>query len=164
MTFFKYNENKHSYKIYIYLAYQKLSHLNTKMQNFSDKVKNTYGITVGTDPLQCDESPNTIVKCANYNRRPIQNFTSVYQIKLCTVRIVLIISRITFACIKVSRSSDPIYYLLYNQCEVHFSEAYTDKANGPQFIWPDFCWSSICYKDIRNHYSYEFIWKIVPLE
>ena len=121
-----------------YLAYNKLKHLNTKIQKISDKLKDTYGITVGTDPLQCDESPNTIVKCANYNRRPIQNFTSVYQIKLCTVRIVLIISRRPFLFIKGSRYSDPIGYLLCNQCEVHFSDEESDKANGLQFVRPYF--------------------------
>ena len=79
--------------------------------------------------------------------------------KLCTVRIALIISMRPFAFIKGSRSSDPIDYLLCNQCEVHLSDEDTDKANGPQFIWSDFYWSILHCKDIRNHHSSDFIWK-----
>ena len=41
----------------LYPAYQKLSHLNTKTRNISDKLKDMYGIIVGTDPI-----PNPIVK------------------------------------------------------------------------------------------------------
>ena len=82
---------------------------------------------------------------------------------ICTVSSALIISRRPFAFIRGSRSSDTIDYLLCNQCEVHLSYEDTDKANGPQFIWPAFYWSIMHCKDIHNHYSYEFIWKIVPL-
>ena len=77
--------------------------------------------------------------------------------KICTVSSALIISRRPFAFIKGSRSSDPIDYLLCNQCEVHLSDKDTDKENGPQFIWPDFYWSILHCRDIRNHYSSEFI-------
>ena len=48
-----------------YLAYQKLSHLNIKNQELYDKFKDTYGITIGADLLQCAGPPNPIVKCAN---------------------------------------------------------------------------------------------------
>ena len=44
------------------------------------------------------------------------------------------------------------------------SDEDSDKENGTQFIWPDFYWSIIQCKDIHDHYSFEFIWKIVPLE
>ena len=40
------------------------------------------------------------MKCANCNRRLIQNSTSVYQMKLCTVSIALIISTRPFVFIK----------------------------------------------------------------
>ena len=112
-----------------YLAYQKLSHLNTKIQKLSDRLKDMYGITVGTDHPQCSEPSNPIIKCANCNRKPIQNFTLIYQMKLCTVSSDLIISRRPFAFIKESRSSDPIDYLLCNQCEVHLSDRDTDGQN-----------------------------------
>ena len=38
-----------------YLAYQKLSRLSTKICKLSDKLKDTYGITAGTDHPQCAE-------------------------------------------------------------------------------------------------------------
>ena len=71
--------------------------------------------------------PDPIIKCENWNRRPIQNFTKVYQMKLCTVGSALIISRRTLLFIKCSISSDPIDYLLCNQCEVNLSDKDTDK-------------------------------------
>ena len=85
--------------------------LNTKTRKLSDKMKNTYGITVGTENPQCTEASNSIIKCENCNRRPIQNCTSVYQIKLCTVSSALIISRRLFVFIKGYRYSDPIDFL-----------------------------------------------------
>ena len=111
--------------------------LNAKLRNISDKLKYMYGITVGTNHSQCTEPPYPIIKCLNFNRRPIQNCILFYQMKLCTVSIAFIVSRRPVAFIKRSRSSDPIDYLLCNQCEVHFSDKDTDKSNGPQFIWPD---------------------------
>ena len=114
-----------------YLAYQKLRRSNTKTRNLFDKLKDTYVITVSTDHTQCSEPPDTIITCANCNRITIQNFTSVYQMKLCTVISALIISRRPFTFIKVYRSSDQIDYLVCNQCEVHLSDKDTDKENGP---------------------------------
>ena len=66
----KYSSNKRGY-----LAYQKLSRLNTKTRKLYDKLKDTYGITVGTDLPQCAEPPNPIVKYANCNKIPTQNCT-----------------------------------------------------------------------------------------
>ena len=123
-----------------------------------------YGITVGTDHPQYAETPNTIIKFANCNRIPIQNCTSIFQMKLCTVSSALIISRRPCAFIKWFRSSDTIDYLLCNQCEVNLSDEDTDKENGPQFIWRDFYWSILHWRDICNNYSSELIWKIVLLE
>ena len=137
-NFRRYNDNKHSSNKKGYLAYQKLCRFNTKILKLCDKFKDTFGITVGTDHPHCAEPSDPIIKCANFNRGPIQNFTSIYQIKLCTVSSALIISRRPFSFIKVSRSSDTIDYLLFNQCEVFLSDEDTDKANGPQFIWPAF--------------------------
>ena len=82
--FCKYNENKHSSNKKGYLSYQKLSRLNTKIRKLSNNLKDTYGITVGTNHLKCAEPPDPIVKCADCNRRPILHFTSVYQMQLCT--------------------------------------------------------------------------------
>ena len=76
---------------------------------------------------------------------------------LCNISSALIISRRLFAFIKGYRTSDTIDHLLYNQCEVHLSDEDSDKSNGPQFIWLDFYWSITRRKDIRNHYSSEFI-------
>ena len=104
--FHKYNKNKHSSDRNRYLDYKKLKHLNTKIRKLSDKFKDTYGINFGTDHPQYTEPSDPTIKCANCNRRPIQNCTSIYQIKLCTVSSVLIISRRPFAFIKGSRSSD----------------------------------------------------------
>ena len=108
--------------------------------------------------------PDIIIKCADCNSRPIQNCTSNHQMKLCTVNSVLIISRRSFVPIKWYRSSDPVNFLLCNHCEVQLSDKDTNKAYGPQFIWSYLYWNIIRYKDIRNHYSYKFIWKIVPLD
>ena len=83
--------------------------------------------------------------------------------KLCIVSSALIISRRPFSFIKGSRSSDTINHLICNQCEVHLSDKYTNKSNGPQFIWPGFYLIILHCRDIYNHYSSEFIWKIVPL-
>ena len=94
--FHRYKENKHFMDINGYLAYNKLKILNTKIMKLSGKLKDTYGITVGTDHLQCSEISDTIIKYEDCNIRPIQNGTSVYQMKLCTVRSSLIISRRTF--------------------------------------------------------------------
>ena len=80
--------------------------------------------------------------------------------KLCNARSASIITRRPFAFIKGSRSSDPIDYLLCNQFEVHLSDEDSDKANGPQSIWPYFYWSIIHCKDICNHYSSGFIWEL----
>ena len=71
--FSKYNENKHSADKNGYLSYNKLKCLNTKIQKLYDKLKDAYGITVGTDHPQCAEPPDPIVKCENCNRRPIQD-------------------------------------------------------------------------------------------
>ena len=138
--------------------------MNTKTRKLSDKFKDTYGITVGTDHPQCSEFPNPIIKFANCNRRLIQNCTSVHKIKLCTISSDLIIISRPFAFIKGSITTNPIDYLLCNQCEIHLSDKATDKENGPQFIWPYFYWSILRFKDIRNNSSSECIWKIVPLE
>ena len=70
-----------------------------------------YGITVGINLPQCAENPDPIVKFKIFNRRPIQNCTSVYKMQLCTVSSALIIGGRPFAFIKGSRSSDPIDYL-----------------------------------------------------
>ena len=123
-----------------------------------------YVITVVTNHPRCAEPSDTIIKFVDFNRKPIQNCTSIYQIKLCTFNSALIISRIPFAFIKGSRSSDPIDYLLCNQYEVHYSDKDSDKDNRPQFIWPDFYWSILHCRDIHNNYYSEFIWKIGPLE
>ena len=136
----------------VYLAHNKLKRLNTK------NLKNMYVITVGTDNPQCAEPSNPIIKCESFNRILIQNCTSVYQMKLCTIRSDLIIIRIPFEPIKWYKSSGPIDYLLCNQCEVHLSDKDTDKANGAQFIWPAFYWSILRCKDIHNNGYSEFIW------
>ena len=110
--FRKYNKNKHYSNKKIYLAYQKVSHLNTKIRNISNKFKDTYGITVGSDHPKCYAPPNPIIKFANRNRRPIQNSASVYQMRICTISSALIIIRRPFSFIKGYIYSDPIYYLL----------------------------------------------------
>ena len=51
--------------------------------------------------------------------------------QLCTVRSSFIIGRRTFLFMKLSRSSDPIDYLLCNQCGLNLSVEDADKANGP---------------------------------
>ena len=112
--FRKYNEKNSSEKKG-YLAYKKLSCFNNRTRKIYDHLKDTYVINVVTDNSQYDKPPNTIVKRANSNRRPIQNCTSVYQMQLCTVNSALIIGRIPFALIKGSIYSDPIDYLLCNQ-------------------------------------------------
>ena len=89
-----------------------LKYMNTKIRKLSDYLKDTYEITVGTDNLQCAEPPDPIVKCANCNRRPIQNCTSVYQMELYTISSNLIIGRRPFSFIKGYIYSDPISYLL----------------------------------------------------
>ena len=94
-----------------YLAYNTVKRLNTKIRKLSDKLKDEYGITVGTDHPQCSEPSDPIIKCENCNRRPIQNCTSVYQMKLYTISSSLVISRIPLVFIKGSRYSDPIDYL-----------------------------------------------------
>ena len=134
-----------------------MNRLNTKIRKLSDKLNGMSVITVGTNHLQCAEPTDTIIKCANCNRIPIQNCTSVYQMKLFNVFSDLIISRRPFSFIKGYIYIDPIDYLLCKKFEVHFSNEETDKANGPQFIWTDFYWSIIRCKDIRNHYSSGFI-------
>ena len=90
-------------------------------------MKDTYGINIGTYHLQCAEPSDPVIKCENFNRRPIQNCISTYQMKLCTVINALIISMRPFVFIEGSIFSDPIDYLLYNQCEVHLSDKYNDK-------------------------------------
>ena len=117
-----------------YLAYQKLISLNTKIRKLSDNLKGTYGITSVNDHPRCAEPSDPIIKCANCNGRPTQNYTPIYQMKLCTVSISLIISIRPFTFIKVSRSSDPIDYLLRNHREVNLTDKDADKANGTQFI------------------------------
>ena len=164
ITFSQIQRKQTFYQQKSYPHYQKLSRLNTKIRKLSDKLKGTYEIIVGINHPQCAEPPNTIIKCVNFNIRRIQNCTSVYQMKLWTVRSALIISRRSFEFIKGSISSDKIDYLIYYQFELHLIDEDTDKANGPQFIWPYFYWSIIRCKDICNHSSSEFIWKIVPLE
>ena len=109
--FRKYNKKKY-YNKNVYLAYNKLKRFNNKNRKLSDKLKDMYGINVGTDNPKCAEPPNSAIKCADCNRRPIQNCMSVYQMQLCTVSISLVIVRIPFSFIKESRSSDPIDYLL----------------------------------------------------
>ena len=136
--FHKYNKNKHSSIINGYFAYNKLKFMNTKIRKLYDNLKDIYGITVGNNHLQCAKPPNPIVKFVNWNRRKIQNCISVYQTQLCTVSSALIICRRPFAFIKGYRYSDQIEYLLCNQSEVHLSDRDTDKANGPQFIYPYF--------------------------
>ena len=138
--------------------------MNTKIWKPSDKLKDTYGITVVTNNPQFSEPPDPIVKCTNCSRRPIKNCTQVYQMQFRTVRSYFIIVRRNFVFIRGIRSSDPIDYLLCNQCELYLSDKYNDKENGPQFIWPDFYWSILRYEDICKYDSYEFIWKIVHLE
>ena len=91
--FHKYDKNKHSANINGYLAYKKLNHFNTKIWKISDKLENMYEITLVTNHLQCAEPSDTIIKCAYLNRRPIQNCTSIYQMKLCTISSALFISR-----------------------------------------------------------------------
>ena len=138
--------------------YQKLINFNTNIRKLSDKLKDNYGINVGTDLLQCVELPDAIVQCKNYNRKPIKNYTSVYQIQLYTISSALIVGRRPFESTKVSISNDPNEYLLCKQCGVNLSEKNIDKANGLQFIRPDLFWCIPCCKDIRNHYSSEFVW------
>ena len=158
--FCQYKENKQSSNKQLYLAYPKLSHLNTKIRNIFDKLKDTCDITVVTGHPQRAEPPNPIIKCANCNRKPIQNCALVYQRRLCIFSSGLIISRRPFAFIKVSRYTDPIEYLLCNQYELYLSDKDSDKSNGPKFIWPYFYWSILRCKDIHNHYSSGFIWKL----
>ena len=112
--------------------------MNTKTRKLFDQLKGKYDITVGTDHPQYAEPSYPIIKCAKFNRRPIQNCTSIYQMKICTVGSASIISRRPFLSIKGSRSIDPIDYLICNKCEVHLSDEDSDELNGPQFIWPAF--------------------------
>ena len=58
---FKYNGKKHSVNKKGYLAFQKLSCLNTKIRKLSHRLKGMYGITVGTDHPQYAESPDPII-------------------------------------------------------------------------------------------------------
>ena len=132
--------------------------LNTKIRNLFDKLKDKYGITVGTNHMQCVEPPNTIVKFENCNRIPIKNCTPVYQMQLHNVGSALIMGMRTFVFLRWTISSDSIYYLLWNQCELHLNDKDTDKENGPQFIWTYFNWSILRCEDIHNYYNSEFIW------
>ena len=133
--FHKDNEKKYSSNRNGYISHQKLKSLNNKIRNLSDHLKDINGITVITDHPQCAEPPDTMVKFENCNRIPIQNCTSVYQIKICTARSALIIGRISFISIKGSIYSDTIDYLLCHQCAVHLSDEDTDKEKGIQFIY-----------------------------
>ena len=81
---------------------------------------------------------NPIVKCTNFNRRPIKNCTPDYKIQLLTIGSDLIIGRRTFASIRGTIYSDTIDYLLCNQRKVNLSGEDTDKENGPQCISTDF--------------------------
>ena len=105
-----------------------------------------------------------IVKGVIWNRRPIQNCTSFYQMKLRNVSSALIIGSRPFVFIKVYISIDPIDYLLCNQRKLHLIDKDIDKTNRPQFIWSYFYWIILLWKDTRYHYSSEFIWEIFPLE
>ena len=64
-NFHKYNEYKYYSDRNGYLAYKKLKRFNTKIQQLSDKLKDTHSITVGTDHPQCAEPSDPILKCAN---------------------------------------------------------------------------------------------------
>ena len=98
-------------------------------------------------------NPRSNVTCANLNRRPIQNCTSVYQMQLYIVISDLITGRRQFALIKGSSSSDSIEHLVWNKCGVHLSDQNTDNEYELQFIWAALYWSIICCKDICNNYS-----------
>ena len=137
-----------------------MSRLNTKIRKLSDHLKYAYGINDGTNHPQCAETPDPIVKFANFKKIPIQNCASVYQMQPCTVISSLVIGGIQFSFIKVSRSSDPIYYLLCNQCEVHLSDKNNDISHRPQFIWPVCYWSILRCEDIHNHYFLSFFGKL----
>eukprot|EP00957_Ditylum_brightwellii_P137432 10478234-Ditylum_brightwellii.AAC.1 len=57
------------------------------IQKLLQQLKDTYNIEVNTDTIinhpQCDRTPIVIVKCANCNRRPIDNCTSLdYKLNL----------------------------------------------------------------------------------
>ena len=57
--------------------------------------------------------------------------------QLNNFRSTLIIGMKTFAFLRGTISSYPIYHLLCNQCKVHSNDEYTDKSYRPQFIWPE---------------------------
>ena len=100
ITFTNTKKNKKSSDRNEYPAYNKLKIFHTKIRKLSDKLKDTYGITIGTNHPQCAETPDPIIKFADYNRRKIQNYTSIYQMRIRNVSSALIISRRPFAFIK----------------------------------------------------------------
>ena len=104
-----------------------------------------------------------IVKCANCNRRPIENCTSDYKLNLREVSSSVIIGRRNFAFLNGSRSSDPIDYLICEQCTVHLTEKDAHKGNASKATWPSFYWSILRSTEIHKKYSSSFIWRIVPL-
>ncbi len=75
-----------------------------------------------------------IVKCANCNRRPIENSTSDYELNLHEDSSSMIIGRRNFAFLKGTRSSDPIDHLICEQCTLHLTEKDADKGNEPKVI------------------------------
>ena len=124
-------------------------------------------VDVGADSnlTQCATSTTSdgIVKCANCNRRPIENCTLDYQLNLREVSSYMINGRRNFAFLKGTRSSDQIDYLICEQCTLHLTEIDADKGNEPKVIWPAFYWSILCSGEIHKKYNSNFIWRIIPL-
>jgi hypothetical protein len=114
---------------------------------------------------QCTTSTTSdvIVKCANCNRRPIENCASDYKLNLREVSSSVIIGRRNFAFLNRTQSSDPIDYLICEQCSLHLTEKDADKGNASKVIWPGFHWSILRSAEIHKKYNSSFIWRIVPL-
>jgi hypothetical protein len=56
-----------------YFAYHKLHCLNTKIQKFSETLKNTFGVTVDVNQIDEPNATPVIIKCTNCNRRPLRH-------------------------------------------------------------------------------------------
>ena len=112
-----------------------------------------------------ESKEEVILKCANCNRRVIENCESFYKINLRPIQSNTIKQHSRFRFVRSTRgNTEPIEYQLCEQCEQHLTDSDTDVAKQPRNMWPAFMWNILQSSQIHATYECEFIWKFIPLQ
>lgn len=145
-----------------YMAWENIRKLDTKIQNLLTQLstRHQYVIPEGSSIFSATQEEN---KCANCHRCQINNCPHSYELDLCTVSSSDIVGRRQFCFVKGTNEANSREYTMCKQCATHLTHD-AKVANKSEYTWPGLFWNLLQYEGIREHYTAEYIWKLIPIQ